>query len=316
MTMTSIEKIPLRGTDLAIARLGFGCWQLGGHGWQGLDQREIELAAARALERGLNFFDTADVYGLGASEEILGDILKSTEAGKQAVVATKFSVRRGPQGTYYDNSKEWMTEALEASLKRLKRDVVDLYQVHWHDGKRDLADLFGDLEDLRKAGKIRSYGISNIDLSGWNPQDIPAGLASFSFEYSLVRREHLAAIEAMEKQGLAFLSWGSLSQGLLGGKYTRDHTFDEGDVRARPNSIFAAENWDYYEPILAVLDHVAKDTHRTMAQVALRWILDEQPRSVVLAGIKSRANIEDNLGVFGWHLTPAQQKAFNNVIKK
>lgn len=286
-------------SDLCVSRVGFGCWQLGGHGWQDTDQQEIIKAINQALEIGVNFFDTADIYGLGQSEELLAQTLDAHPLGKTAIVATKFGVRSGANGSYYDNSKSWIFEAVEGSLRRLKRKTIDLYQVHWHDEKRPLDDIFADLEKLREQGKIRWYGISNISPSDMNY--LPDGLASFTLQYSLVQRAAEAEILSMKE--LSFIAWGSLTQGLLSGKYNRNSKFEKNDIRSRADSLFAEKNWDYYESVLAKIREIADNNNKPMSQVALRFVLDYMPNSIVLAGIKNVAQLGENCGALGWHLS-------------
>ncbi|MDE3015800.1 MAG: aldo/keto reductase [Pseudomonadota bacterium] len=295
-----IESVTLGRSDLRVSRLGFGCWQLGGHGWQDIDQREIVAAIHLALDEGVNFFDTADVYGLGASERLLGEAL----LGKSAVIATKFGVRETGGVATYDNSRDWLSLALEASLKRLGRDTIDLYQLHWHDGKRPIPDILEDLERWRSQGKIRWYGISNIDpaLAG-----LPQGLATFTLSYNLVQRGWEQAIAQAEDK-LGFMAWGALAQGLLSGKYRRSHRFAEGDIRRRADSLFASQHWNRHDPLLATLSTVANASQHSMAQTALRWVLDAHPGSVVLTGIKTRAQLSENTGALGWTL-PASERA-------
>lgn len=301
-----METIKLGQSDLNVSRLGFGCWQLGGHGWQDTDAHAIGLAIGLALESGITFFDTADIYGLGESESILGNTLARHSLRDTAVIATKFGVRHNGKARYYDNSQAWIMEAAEGSLRRLKRDAIDLYQLHWHDGKRPLEDVFADLERLRADGKIRWYGISNIDPA-LMPADLPAGLVSFTCEYSLLQRQHEAAIEQLlSSQAMSFIAWGSLAQGLLSGKYSRTSTFAAGDIRSRPESIFAPARWDTHEPVLAKLKTIAQEQGHSMAQTALRWVLDGTPNSLVLTGIKQAQQLLDNMGALGWHLTPEQ----------
>ncbi|NBX02494.1 MAG: aldo/keto reductase [Alphaproteobacteria bacterium] len=286
-------------SDLCVSRLGFGCWQLGGHGWQNTDQKAIVDAIEGALELGINFFDTADIYGFGQSEELLAQTLALHPLGKEAIVATKFGVRNGENGSYYDNSKGWIMEAVEGSLYRLRRETIDLYQMHWHDAKRSLDDIFADLEKLREQGKIRWYGVSNIPPSAIN--NAPDGLASFTLKYSLVQRDAEAEILATNKS--SFIAWGSLTQGLLSGKYNRNSKFADDDIRSRATSLFAEKNWDYYEPVLTKLQEIAENNNKTMSQVALRFVLDYVPNSIVLAGIKNMHQLSENAGALDWHLS-------------
>lgn len=295
---------------LSVPRLGFGCWQLGGHGWQDLDARALEDAVRDALDIGVNFFDTADVYGLGHSETTLGSILKTHPKGDNAVIATKFGVRFIDGGRVYDNDPAYMHTALDASRRRLQRDVVDLYQLHWHDGKTDLRMIFDALEKVRAQGKIKYYGVSNVDLSGW--KDLPPGLASFSFEYSLINRMHEKEIRAMQALGLTFISWGSLAQGLLSGKYARGHVFSADDIRSRDTSLFSERNWGRYEPVLKAQRAIAEKHARPMSQIALRWILDGIG-GITLSGIKSPRQLRDNAAAFGWQLPPEDVDFLNGV---
>jgi len=300
------------GTDGSQAsRLGFGCWQLGGHGWQDLDAQALETAVRDALDTGVNFFDTADVYGLGHSETALGNILNSHPKGKDAIVATKFGVRFVEGKRFYDNSDSYIREAVELSRKRLNRDCIELYQLHWPDEKTNIRTVFDTLEDLRDKKLIKSYGICNAALMGWKRGDLPAGLSTFSFEYSLVNRQHEKSIRYMQKDlGLTFLSWGSLAQGLLSGKYARGHKFSQGDIRARDTSLFADRLWDRYEPLLAALREVSEKLEKPMSQVALRWILDAMG-GITLAGIKTPQHLRDNAAAFGWQLPADAVRALN-----
>lgn len=290
-----METLTLGPSDLKVSRFGFGCWQLGGHGWQAVDQKSVVAAVHHAVARGVNFFDTADVYGLGESERLLGAALATSRG---TVIATKGGVRVTGEGTVYDNSRTWLQQALEASLKRLGRDCIDLYQLHRHDGKRPLEDIFSDFETWRAQGKIRWYGISNVDPRAL-PKTLPPGLVSATLKYNLVEREWQNAIP----KNLGFIAWGALAQGLLSGKYHRESTFAESDIRSRGDSIFAEQYWDRYETLLAALKNVAAQHHHTMAQTSLRWVLDTVPNSVVLAGIKNTQQLDDNLGAMGWHLS-------------
>src|SRR3990167_5633663 len=152
------ETIPLGRSGIDICRVVFGTDALGGHGWGAFDEAVSMGAVSRALDLGVNLFDTADCYGLGKSEQRLGRALRGKH---QALVASKFGVRIGADGrTFYDNSPEWLDEALDASLRRLGRDHIDLYQVHYWDKQRPLRETFEQLEEKRRSGKIRWYGVS------------------------------------------------------------------------------------------------------------------------------------------------------------
>lgn len=299
-----MDHVRLGGSPLAVSRLGFGCDPIGGHGWGAVDGDEALRAIAAAIDRGITLFDTADCYGLGESERILGRAIRGRRDA--VVIASKFGVRveRGGRARY-DNSAAWLDSALDASLQRLSTDRIDLYQIHYWDHATPIGAIFERLERKRDEGKIGYYGISNIDLAEHRLDAMPPGLVSFSFEYSLANRRHEDAIRRMtERQGLTFLSWGSLGQGVLSGKYDHDRRPGDGDRRNRPEyGNFHGARFDRNLEIVAALRGCGQRAGgRTPSQAAMRWILDRLANAVVLVGIKSRAQLQENLGAMGWHL--------------
>lgn len=311
MTETTI----IGKSDLKASRLGFGCWQLGGHGWQNTDQKAITRAIHLALDQGINFFDTADIYGLGESERLLSNTIATSSLRHTAIIASKFGVRHGVNGTYYDNSKTWLFEAVEASLRRLQRETIDLYQLHWHDNKRPIDETLEDLEQLRVQGKIRWYGLSNIPPSVLDASNSLKGLVSYTLEYSLVQKQHEQDIvEAQNNLALSFIAWGALSQGLLTGKYNRNSTFAAGDVRGRPHSLFTNANWDYYDAVLIKLKEIAEKNNKQISQVALRFVLDYFPNSIILAGIKDGIQLQDNIGALGWSIPSKDRLELQRIV--
>lgn len=160
--LKGIECLTLPVLHREVARLGFGCCPMGMHEWGSTDEKELIRAVHAALDEGISLFDTADIYGLGVSEEVLGKALKGRR--DKAVVATKFGVRREDGKTFYDNTPEWINQAIDFSLSRLQTDYIDLYQMHYWDGRTPLSEVFAVLGELRKAGKILAVGVTNIDL--------------------------------------------------------------------------------------------------------------------------------------------------------
>lgn len=203
---------------------------MGGHAWGAVADAELLRAVQVALE-----LDTADIYGLGRSEELLGHGI----AGRrdEAVIATKGGVRRAGGKTTYDNSPQYLATALHGSLRRLAVDAIDLYQVHYWDEQTPLNAIFETLELFREAGKIRAYGVTNLDLAAQAVPSRPPALVSYSFEYSLAQRRHYAAIERNRQLRLVFLSWVSLGQGVLSGSTSRESAFSPDDRRRRPTYV-------------------------------------------------------------------------------
>ena len=179
-----MEYITLKNSDLRVSRLCMGGCPMGGYGWGIVQEQELVAAVHAALDCGVNFFDTADTYGLGQSELTLGRALGSRRS--DAVIATKFGVRVDKTGTTYDNSPEWIRTACENSLRRLNTDYIDLYQVHYRDGQTDLGTVLDALEDLRSQGKIRYFGLSNLTRADLAELEAYKGrFVSVQNEYSL-----------------------------------------------------------------------------------------------------------------------------------
>ena len=312
-----MEYIKLRGTDVRISRIGFGCCPMGGYDWGETHEDDFIYAVHHALDKGINFFDTADIYGVGASETVLGKSLRTHR--NKAFVATKFGVRRYPDGTtFYDNSPEWFASALEASLKRMGTDYIDLYQVHYWDKTTSPEIIFDLLEKARQEGKVRFFGVTNIDLMFWALKNWPDALVSFSFEYSLAKRIHERAISHLsQKQGLAFLSWGSLGQGILSGKYDDKTEFPEGDRRRR--AVYINFHGNKLKKNLEIVREMQLlQLHypdKTLSQIALRWILDRFERSVTLVGIKRPDQLTENIGALGWQLDQCDLQRLDMVSK-
>jgi aryl-alcohol dehydrogenase-like predicted oxidoreductase len=290
---------------------------MGRHEWGDTSERALIDAVHAALEGGVNLFDTADIYGLGTSEKILGRALGDER--RQAVVATKFGVRRSEAGkSWYDNSASWIQTALDRSLERLGTDYIDLYQLHYWDEVTPLDEIFESLEKARANGKIRYYGVSNIDLAEKGFSAPPEGLVSFSYEYSLANRGFESRIDRMIKDlQLGFMSWGSLGQGILCGKYDESTTFTKEDRRSSTRYVnFHGEALQRNLGIVELMKEIVKThEHKTLSQIAIRWILDRVRDGVVLAGVKRPRQIQDNIGAVGWSLGAAEMQLLDEVSR-
>lgn len=309
-----MDYIQLGKSDLNVSRLGFGCCPMGGHGWGKVDSNELSKAVLVALDNGVNFFDTADTYGLGESEKRLGCALK--ERRKDAVIATKFGVRRDSNGkTFYDNTPSWITKALNGSLKRLNVDYIDLYQLHYWDNKTPFSDIIEALEKNKTAGKIRYYGISNLFFKDFIEYPLPEAMVSFQAQYSLLNRSNEKDIkEIIRKKKLTFLSWGSLGQGLLSGKYNVDTTFPANDRRRNSVYInFQGEKLKKNLRIVEAMKRIADHKRKKLTQIAIRWILGNLSFGVVLVGIKTPEQILENVGAFEWSLENEELKSLNEI---
>lgn len=312
-----METIQLKNSDLIVSRVCMGGDPMGGHGWGQVSRDELILTVNTALDIGVNFFDTADVYGLGESETILGKALGSRR--NKAVIATKFGVRRANNNTYYDNSPLWIKEAIYESLKRLQTDYVDLYQIHYRDGYTPIQDVIDTLERLKKEGLIRYYGLSNVFQKDYE-ELIPykGHLASFQDEYSLANRTHEEDMKFLaEILDMNPLTWGSLGQGILTGKYDSSVKFDDNDRRSRP--VYKNFHGDKLINNLAIVDEMRKiavQYNKSLASIAIRFILDYLPDSVVIAGVKNRTQLLSNAEAMDWKLDLEHRKLLELISSK
>lgn len=284
--------LSIPGLDRLLARVGFGAEQLGGHAWGAVDPVECARAVREAVDCGITLFDTADCYGLGESERRLGTALSDVRG--QIVVATKFGVRFDAAGrVFYDNSPVWIREAVRGSLSRLGLERIDLYQLHHRDRHTPLADALGTLEDLRREGLIATWGVSNVAL-----RELRAAAArspaTFSLEFSLADRAREAEIRAGALSGFVCLTYGTLGQGVLTGKYGGRADLAPGDRRhlaALPNfHARLARNLRIVEVLRQV---AAAQPGRSVPAVAIRWVVETLPCVVALVGVKSRAQLQD-----------------------
>lgn len=301
-----MECVRLSRIDLIISRVGFGCEPLGGADWGYVDESDAVAAVSRALDLGINFFDTADVYGLGRSEEILSRALG--ERRKDVVIATKFGVNwhKGPTTgrarTFFDCSPRRTIEALEGSLRRLQVDCIPLYLVHWPDPKTPIGETMQALMKCREEGKIRHIGVSNFPASQIREAHQAADLSAVELPYNLIdRRCEAEVLPLCRELGLAVIAHGPLAQGLLTGKYDLNSRFGQDDRRHRlPH--FQGKALVEHLRIVDRLKEVGERHQRSPAQVAIRWLLDYTSVTCAITGAKSPPQIEDNVGAVGWSL--------------
>jgi aryl-alcohol dehydrogenase-like predicted oxidoreductase len=299
-------------TDLSISRIGFGCWAIGGHGYGKVDDRESREAIRKALEIGINFFDTADVYGFGHSEKILGSALGSQR--HEAVIATKFGVAWDENGkTYKDCSPNRITEALDASLKRLGIDCIPLYQIHWHDGVTPFADIMETLRRCQEKGKIRYIGCSNLSTALILEADKSLRLESSQMPYNLIHRGAERDIyHCFNKLKMGILTYGVLARGLLSGKYSVESKFSADDTRSNdPN--FSVEAISKSLTIVQELEKIGRAYHKTPSQVAVRWVLDNPSITTAIVGMKTAQQVIENAESAEWRLNVDDWERLSNL---
>lgn len=311
-----MEYITLKNSELRVSRLCMGGCPMGGYGWGQVEEHELVDAVNAALDQGINFFDTADTYGLGQSEKTLGKALGNRR--KDAVIATKFGVRVENGRTFYDNSPQWIREACESSLKRLGTDYIDLYQVHYRDGVTPIGEVLQALEQLRSQGKIRYFGLSNL-----RSRDIPelesskGKFLSFQNQYSLACRDFEQDIlELSQRLEMTPMTWGSLGQGILTGKYDKNVTFGSDDRRSRAIYVnFYGEKLLKNLEIVECLRKIAASHEIPVSAAAVRFILDYLPGSVVLCGVKRPAQILETAKTLNRKLSSAELAQLEEISR-
>lgn len=312
-----MEYITLKNSDLKVSRFCMGGCPMGGYGWGDVQEKELIDAIHTALDEGVNFFDTSDTYGLGQSEITLGKGLGNHR--KDVVIASKFGVRVTQNGTVYDNSPDYIQEALENSLKRLGTDYVDIYIIHYRDGKTPMSDVVGKLIELRDAGKIRYFGLSNIYEETMDEiKPYKELFVSCQNEYSLATRKYEKDLLLQASElGVTPTTWGSLGQGILTGKYTRDNVaFDKNDRRSRDIYVnFHGEKLEKNLQIVDALKEIATNHGKSVPACAIRYILDYIPGSVVLAGVKRPSQLLSNIEAMGWNLSTEELERLDAISR-
>lgn len=309
-----MEYVKLENSDITVSRLCVGGCPMGGYGWGDVQEQDLIDAVHTGLENGVTFFDTADTYGLGQSERTLSKALGSHR--QDVIIASKFGVRIINGKTVYDNSPEWIQAALRGSLQRLNTDYIDLYQVHYRDGVTPVSVVVETLEDLKQQGYIRAYGLSNIGVDALEElHEYKGRFASFQNEYSLACRKHESDIaEISEKMRMTPLTWGSLGQGVLTGKYDINAVFGANDRRSREIYVnFHGEKFKKNLEIVEQMKPIAEKHEKTLAAVAIRFILDHISGSVVLAGVKNEKQMRSNLEAMDWHLSSDEIKLLDEI---
>ncbi|MDQ6870538.1 MAG: aldo/keto reductase [Gemmatimonadota bacterium] len=300
--------------SLAVSIVGVGCNNFGSR----INEKQSEDVINAALDDGINFFDTADMYGNGKSEELLGRYLGSRR--RDVIIATKFGNEIHGQGR--GARPEHVKKAMDLSLHRLRTDYVDLYQQHVPDPDVPIAETLGALDEMVKSGKVLEIGCSNFSAEqlreARKASDARPGSARFvsvQNEYSLLHREPEEAVLAeCERQGLAFLPFFPLMSGLLTGKYRKGKPIPR-DTRVakyeRYNKLLTDENLDKVE----ALTEFADSRGRTLLELAFSWLLSHRVVASVIAGASTPEQVRDNAAVPYWNLTPADLEEIDSTLR-
>lgn len=285
---------------------------MGGYGWGETREQDFINTIHEALDAGVNFFDTADTYGLGQSERTLAKGIENHR--HKVVIESKFGVKAGNGKTIYDNSPSYIRTALEGTLRRLKTDYIDIYTIHYRDTSTPMEEVIEALKKLREEGKIRYFGLSNVSENEYvEVAPYKEQFVNFQEEYSLACRKNEKKIVQM-RDTFTLMTWGSLGQGILTGKYGNNVTFDASDRRSRSVYVnFHGKVLEHNLRIVEKLKEISSMYGKSTASCAIRYILDYFPDSIVIAGLKSPSQLKDNLEAMEYHLSGKEIKLLDEV---
>lgn len=314
------------GLKVPVLALGTGTFTFGSgsdffRAWGNTDVEEARRLVGVALEAGLNLFDTADVYSDGKAEEILGQAIGSRR--DEVLISTKVTGRTEPGPNGLGSSRHHLTRACEASLRRLRTDYIDLYQLHSFDALTPIEETLRTLDDLVRAGKVRYVGCSNY--SGWHlmkslavseKHGLPRFVAHQAY-YSLVGREYeweLMPLALDQKVGTVV--WSPLASGYLTGKVRRNQPTPLTSRVSSSSMTVPRLDEEYLFGVVDALDEVSRETGKSVPQIALNWLLQRPTVSTVIFGARDERQLRDNLGATDWSLTPDQVARLDSASDK
>ncbi|MEH7251878.1 aldo/keto reductase [Neobacillus niacini] len=286
----------LKKSELKVSEIGLGTNAVGGHNlFQNLNEADGIDFVREALNNGVNFIDTADIYGLGRSEELVGEVLKEFNRN-DIVIATKGAQHWYPDGSVKtDNRPEYLREAVEKSLQRLQLDFVDLYYLHFPDNETPFTESIGELARLKKEGKIRAIGISNVSIDQLKEANANGDISVLQSPYNMLDRSAEAELlPYCVENNISFIPYGPLAFGLLGGGFTKNTTIDSQDWR---NSIplFQGEQFQQTLETVDKLKEVAAQKATSLPNLALAWLLAQEGVDAVIPGGKRKERILENI---------------------
>ena len=316
-----MEQRYLGASGFKVPVLSFGTGTFGGKGeffeaWGATDVAEARRLIDICLDAGVSMFDSADIYSGGSSEAVLGEAIKGKR--DKVIISTKATFRFNDEPNNVGSSRFHLIQAVDAALKRLQTDYIDLFQLHGFDAKTPVAEVLSTLDDLVRAGKIRYTGVSNF--SGWHlmkSQDVadrygyPRYVANQAY-YSLVGRDYEWELMPLGlDQGLGAVVWSPLGWGRRTGKLKRGQPLPEKSRLHKTADMGPPVPDEYLFRVLDAIDEVAAETGKTVPQIALNWLLQRPTVSTVLIGARNEEQLRQNLGAVGWNLTPEQMAKLN-----
>jgi len=310
-----MQKRTLGKSNLEVSAIGLGCMGMSFSYGPPKDKKEMTALLQAAVERGITFFDTAEVYGPLINEELVGEALAPFR--KQVVIATKFGWKPGAEGearwSRLDSHPEHIKRVVEGSLKRLKTDVIDLYYQHRVDPNVPIEDVAGAVKELIQAGTVKHFGLSEAGVQTIRRAHKVQPVTALQSEYSLWWREPEAEIiPTLEELGIGFVPFSPLGKGFLTGAISAETKFDSTDFR---NTVprFSEENRRTNQALVNVIEKFAAQKRVTPAQVALAWLLAQKPWIVPIPGTTKLNRLDENIGAASVQLSPEDLRELGNA---
>jgi aryl-alcohol dehydrogenase-like predicted oxidoreductase len=311
-----MKKRKLGKSDLEVSAIGLGCMGMSfGYG-PPADKQEMISLIRKAVELGVTFFDTAEIYGPFTNEELVGEALAAFRG--QVVIATKFGFKLGPKGEQIglDSRPEHIKEVAEASLKRLRSDTIDLFYQHRVDPAVPIEDVAGAVKDLIQKGKVKHFGLSEAGAQTIRRAHAVQPVIAVQSEYSLWWRQPEEEIfPTLEELGIGFIPFSPLGRGFLTGKINENTTFDSSDLR---NTLprFTPEARKANQALVDLLGEIAKRKKATPARIALAWLLAQKPWIVPIPGTTKLHRLQENIGAASIEVTPGDLRELENAASK
>jgi aryl-alcohol dehydrogenase-like predicted oxidoreductase len=318
-----VEYRPFGRTGIKISVLGFGCWEIGG-GYGSIEEAEFIKAINRALDVGFNSFDTAEAYGMGASEKSLAKALGPRR--KEAVITTKFGVGYPDKPNYRDSSRQRVFESIEKSLKALNTDYIDIYLIHWPDRTVPFEEAMGALDELMQQGKVRAVGLSNFKLDEIRTCMAARRVDVVQYCWNMFdRRMQTEIFPYCQENGIGVMAYGSLAYGMLTGTLSEEKAFERGDWRAKRGQlmnlnlfqhVFGPDHFLKNLRAVEELKAVATRYDKRLPQLALRWTLSNPIVSTALVGCRNPREVDDNVGALGWSISDTDMKEIDAIFAR
>jgi len=311
-----METIEIGSSGLKASRIALGTWAIGGWMWGGTDVRDAQRTIDAAVDHGVTLIDTAPVYGFGHAEQIVGRALRAGRRRNHTLIATKCGLSWQDHKVFRNASSRRIQQEVEESLRRLRTDHIDLYQVHWPDPLVPIEETAGAMARLFEQGKVRAIGVSNFSPAQMETFRRAAPLHATQPPYNLFERAIDADVLPHAKNaGLTVLAYGALCRGLLSGKIAADTHFDGDDLR-RNDPKFQPPRFQQYLAAVAELERLAHTRFgKTPLALAVRWILDQGP-TIALWGARRAHQVDGLEDVFGWSLDAEAKREIDAILAR